>query len=899
MTTIAAETVSDKLPERGRAIHSILAFGPDAICSAPRRARCFISPAILIGLLWATSAFAETHASPDQPTIVAPDHAEQFARGLELFDKNVRSILTNKCVKCHGGDKTESEFDLTTREGLVRGGSDGKVITIGDAQKSRLMKLIRHSEEPNMPENGDKLSGDEIDSIGKWIDLGAPYDKSLKDGKADDWTQHKIANEARGFWSFEPLKVVKPPSVRSESWCRTPIDHFVLAKMEEKNVAPNAAGSKRQLIRRAYFDLIGLPPSPEAVKTFVEDTSPDAYERLVDSLLANPHFGERWGQHWLDLARFAESHGYEHDYNRPYAYHYRDFVIRAIDEDLSYNTFIKWQLAGDEYEPDNPLAVMATGFLAAGVHATVITANQAEKERYDELDDMLRTMTTSMLGLTVGCARCHDHKFDPIPQADYYRMLSTFTTTVRSDLEINDPTGYATEKAKYDADQKELESALKKYLQNEQAVCFDEWLQQGAPDPVDKPIDKATIPKPIAALLQKLHDDPGYKFSKEERTTLFAWFQTSIDRQSEKLGEAVKEHANQAFGENHIRALICSENVPALKLHTQGPDFYPQTFFLKRGDINQKISPAEQGFLQVLTGSDVGPDHWQSQPPSNAHTSYRRRALAEWLTDVQNGAGQLLARVIVNRLWQHHLGKGIVSTPSDFGSQGERPTHPELLDWLANSLIQNGWHLKPIHKLIMMSAVYQQDCKIDPEKFAADSENHLVWHRPMQRLEAETIRDAMLSTAGILDTTMYGPGTLDVNQRRRSIYFFVKRSQPIPMMLLFDAPDALEGAGRRQTTVVAPQSLLMLNNPVIRSYAETFARRLQPEIDESPETAVRAAYTTALSRQPTDKELAAATTFLSAQTAAYNASGHTDAATLALADYCQALLGVNEFVFVD
>ncbi len=325
-----------------------------------------------------------------------------------------------------------------------------------------------------------------------------------------------VTDEDRHFWSFQPLQRPSVPTIKNEGWCRTPVDRFILAKLEEKSLSPNAEVDRRKLIRRAYFDLIGLPPPPQDVEAFVKDPSADAYDKLLDRLLSSPHFGERWARHWLDIARFAESHGYEQDYDRPNAYHYRDFVIKAFNQDLPYNTFVRWQLAGDEIEPDNPLALTATGFLAAGVHSTQITKNQVEKERYDELDDMARTVGTAMLGLTIGCARCHDHKYDPIPTKDYYRLLSTFTKTVRSDYDI------------------------------------------------------------------------------------------ALDKTNAKSAK--------------VKALICSEGVPALRTHTQGGDFLEQTHFLNRGDPNQKGTIATPSFLQVLMRDPDGEKRWQTKPPAGWRT---------------------------------------------------------------------------------------------------------------------------------------------------------------------------------------------------------------------------------------------------------------------------------------
>jgi mono/diheme cytochrome c family protein len=785
-------------------------------------------------------------AAPPPELKLPANHAERLAKGEEIFKRQVRAVLIDQCVKCHGGDKTRGGFDLTTREGLLKGGDTGSVIVPFHSKESRLCKLIAHEEQPHMPSKAPKLSDSQIAQLAAWIDNGAPYDKPLLDRPASGKKPIIVTDEDRRFWSFVPLKRPAVPVVHDENWCRTPIDRFILAKLEERKLTPNPVADKRTLIRRAYFDLIGLPPTPVEIDAFVKDETLTAWEKVIDKLLASPHYGERWGRHWLDLARFAESHGFEHDYDRPTAYHYRDFVIKALNMDLPYDQFVQWQLAGDEIEPENPLALTATGFLGAGVHSTQITKNQVEKERYDELDDIVRTLGTATLGLTIGCARCHDHKYDPIPTKDYYRILSTFTTTVRTEIEIKT-------------------------------------------DPVTAARAREAWEKEHAAVVQPL---------RKHEQTLFSWFRAANAKWRE-LNKKVEEHEKTAPKPGTTKALICSEGLPALRLHTQGGDFLEETHFLKRGDPNQKEGVATQSFLQVLMRVPEQEKHWQIAPPSNGHTSYRRRSLANWITDIDNGAGSLLARVIVNRLWQHHFGTGLVATPSDFGFQGERPTHLELLNWLAQDLLDNGWRLKPIHKRILMSAVYMRSTQFDKARTKIDDANRYYWRRVPRRLEAEIIRDNLLAVSGLLDTTQFGPGTLDPNMKRRSIYFFVKRSQLNPTMVLFDGPDALQGIEQRGSTTIAPQALLLMNNPLVRSCADNLAKRVTPPDSKTLADAVKNAYAIALGREPTARELAGSVAFLKQQTAAYQKESKSNAAHLALADFCQVLMGLNEFIYVD
>jgi hypothetical protein len=814
---------------------------------------------------------------------VDPDHAARMAKGLDLFKKHVKTLLQEKCLRCHGGrEKLESGLDLSDRSLLLKGGDSGPAILVGKARDSLLYKLITHQREPHMPHEAKKLPPDAVAQLAEWIDLGAPYDEPLiaRKDKGPTWTEKVVPASAREHWAFQPLKRVTPPRFGPNGAEPGPvhndIDAFIRARQHEAGAQSPPLASKLQLIRRAYFDLIGIPPTPEEVDEFLKDESPNAYAKLLDRLLASQHHGERWGRYWLDLARFAESHGFEHDYDRPSAYHYRDFVIKALNDDMPFDQFVRWQLAGDELAPDNNEALKATGFLAAGVHPTQITIKEVAKHRYDALDDMLATSGTAFLGLTIGCARCHDHKFDPIPQADYYRLLSTFTTTVRTEVNLNtDPDGYKQAKARFDAEHEPFVAAVarfeKEHLPARQAKRDQEW--QTAPERGQTALADALI-------------RPGFKVSavvRWERTTDPAW---------RKLKGAEREHAKRAPQPNLVKALIASEGLPPVRLHSQGADFFPETHFLRRGDPDQKEALATQAYLQVLMSAPEGAKHWPAQPPAGARTSFRRTALANWLTDVEHGAGHLLARVIVNRLWQHHFGRGIVATASDFGTRGEPPTHPELLDWLANQLIRSGWRLKPVHKLMMLSATYQQS---SAGANAADPDNKLFTRRPRQRLEAEVIRDALLAVSAQLDTKMYGPGTLDEASRRRSIYFTIKRSKLMPMMVVFDAPEALVSVGERPSTTIAPQALLLMNNPQVRSYARSFAKRVAPQEDVASDAAVKSAYRTALSREPTIDELADALAFLETQAKSYAADGRH----LALVDFCQVLLCMNEFVYVE
>ena len=1033
-----------------------------------------------------TFALGVISAETVPKAVVPPDHAQRMERGLDMFRKAIRPLLVEHCVKCHGGERTRSDFDLTTREGLLRGGAEGPSVTLYDGRSSRLYQLVSHAQEPPMPPKAEKLPETALRQIAAWIDNGAPYDRPLVEGEAVDQNDRgAITDSDRQWWAFQPLQRTEPPNVRTPKAAQNPVDRFMLARLEAQRLRMNPPADQRTFLRRASFDLHGLPPTPEEVDELVRDKSPDAWPKTVTRLLDSPRYGERWARHWLDVARFAESSGFEHDNDRPNAYHYRDFVIKALNADLPYDQFVRWQLAGDEFEPDNPLALMATGFLGAGVFPTQITANEVERTRYDALDDMLATTGTAMLGLTVGCARCHDHKSDPIPTRDYYRMLSTFTTTVRSDIDLDlQPEVYRHAKEAFDREHAPLLAELKWYEERELPPKFDAWISGGAPlpapaawelleatetkskagatfkklddgsylaqgtngdsdvytftaiikdrglralrlealshpsmvkggpgradngniglsrirvfaSPVDggetnevtliraratfeqdsntlsvasaldnhpntgwavdprfgtnhaaifelgKPVgfaggtrfsvrlefdlntrhnigrprlavtsaetpdlDGHALPPAVATILATLRNSEATPSAlpAADRLLLLSWWKAS-DPGWRSLQTEIERHAEQAPEPKLTKVLVCAEGYPALRMNTQGADFFTETHFLHRGNTDLKRGVATPGFLQVLLRDTELEQQWRWQPPAGAKFSGRRRALANWMTDAHQGAGHLLARVIVNRLWQHHFGQGLVATPNDFGTQGAKPAHPELLDWLAAELIRGGWRLKPVHKLIMTSAAYRQSSVVSqsiPDSGANTNSLNMEYFSPKpRRLEAEAIRDSLLFVSGVLDTNMFGPGTLDQASRRRSIYFTVKRSQLVPAMQAFDAPEPLVSQGTRPTTTVAPQALFLMNSQPVRSWAAAFAKRLTTSPEQPLAEAVARAYALALNRPPTESESADAIAFIAQQISIYRAERKSDARELALTDYAQVVLSLNELIYVD
>lgn len=1007
---------------------------------------------------------AALHAQPKDK--VDPDHAAKMAKGTELFKSSVRAVLQAKCVKCHSGERIEGELDINTREALLKGGARGPAVVSGDHKKSLFYQLAAHLKEPHMPENGRKLPDADLKNIADWIDLGAPYDKPFIAVDETAWTRKTIAAADKKHWAYQPLA----RDIRSPKASANPIDGFILKKLEEAGLKPNPTADKRTLIRRAYLGLVGLPPTPEQVNAFLKDETPGAYERMIDGLLASPHFGEKQARHWLDLVRFAESHGFEHDYDRPTAYHYRDFVIKALNSDLPFDTFTKWQLAGDEISPNEPLAMMATGYLAAGVHSTQITKNEAEKHRYDELDDILGNIGTTFLGLTTGCARCHDHKYDAIPARDYYRMLSAFTTVVRTEVELDlDPEKYAKAKAAFDLEHRKYADAVARFEKEKLPARFAAWekekgakaVPEGAwvlpkvtasksaggatltaqPDgsvllsgknpttetltfelvtdlasikalrlealahpsfvkggpgratngnfalsdmrvtaealeqKESRPAVRVKLVNPRATFEQKglpvaaaIDDNattawavdpqfgkdhaaafefekpvgfeggtklvvtlafnnntghgigrprfsvsatekpeltgtgtseavraalalPADKRTAEQTSVLLKWYGPQ-DAEFQKLQKAANDHLATAPKPNKVKALVASEGLPAVKLHTQAEaEFLKETHFLRRGDPAQKNGVAQVSFLQTLMPDAEAQTKWIKPIPAGSRLSYQRSAFANWLTDTESGAGNLLARVIVNRLWAQHFGRGLVATVSDFGVRGDAPSHPELLDYLASELIRGGWKLKPIHKLIVTSAAYQQSSARDDAKVKTDPENKLVWRQPVRRLQAEVIRDSILAVGGRLNTTMYGAGTLSEESPRRSIYFTMKRSKLIPSLVVFDAPDGTTGVGDRPSTTVAPQALHLMNNPYVRAAAYGLAKRASNDGKATDTDSITSAYQIALCRPPSKGELADALAFLKGATGA-------DKETK-LADLCQVLFCLNEFLYAE
>jgi cytochrome c553 len=839
------------------------------------------------------------------------------------FARDVRPILVRSCHKCHGEEKQKGGLRFDRRkEALGASDSGKKAVVPGKAGESELIRRVESTDaDERMPPKADPLSRDEIDTLRAWIEAGAIW-PDAGETAAPGRRELTVTDEDRRHWSFRPLATCALPEVNGRTWCQTPVDCFIVAALEERGLRPNSPADRRTMIRRVYFDMLGLPPAPHEVEAFDADPHETAYDELIERLLASPQYGERWGRHWLDVARYADSDGLESDADRPDAYHYRDFVIRALNEDLSYQTFVRWQLAGDEYEPDNPQALAATGFLTAAPTELLTVPMEEEKLRlrFNELDDMAVTTVAAFLGLTLGCARCHDHKFDAIPTRDYYRLQCALTTTARDNvimLPRAEAARYRAEEAQWKEHLKEAQTRMNDWL-TEQKKPHAELLRIAKIDALPIGDDEKRL------LKEEPGSEPAKKLSKQHEKALAIsdddWRRVFSDEQRQEWKTLSSSFAD-------VQRSQPDRPPTALAIIDRQPDPEP-TWLLDRGDFYSKKEQLSVGFLTVLTGTRAPEDYWaaaRALSPSGGSTG-QRRALADWITDVAHGPGALLARVIVNRVWQHHFGEGLVRTAGDFGVRGERPTHPELLDWLASRFVAEGWHLKSLHRLILTSAVYRQAIAFDAARSERDPDNRLLWRRRPRRLEAEILRDAIMAVSGALDCRQFGPAfkphipaeailarnTKDPYPKdardapetfRRSVYLFHKRVVQYPLMQAFDGPDAAVSCSRRNTTTVAPQALALLNDAFVRDRAVDFARRLLAEVGPNAAGWADRGFWLVLSRPPADDERAGAAHFVERQIerrAARDTTASADEIRLhALADFCQSLFSLNEFIYVD
>ncbi len=734
--------------------------------------------------------------------------------------------------------------------------------------------------------------------------------------------------EQRAHWAYQIPGRPPLPEVERAQWVRNPIDRFILAGLEEMGFVPAAEADPTALIRRVTFDLTGLPPTPEEVKAFSGDDRPGAFERLVDRLLASPKYGERWAQHWLDLAHYADSNGFELDAERPDAWRYRDWVVTALNDDMPYDRFVELQLAGDEISPGDSTALIATGFGRCGPREVVAGNLDPAVVRQSELTEITATVGSVFLGLTIGCARCHDHKFDALPTTDYYRLQSFFAAAKLVDV----PTASKAETEAFEAAKKavaERAAPLRKVMAELEA-------------PYRKALEaqkKATLTTAERAVLA-IPDKERTPVQKQ----MAAGIETALKITWEDVAEAVAanpaDHAAREGLKRQIHEIEITQPRPpsgAMALVDREVTA-PETFVFQRGEPKRKgalVAPRPPGVLLASQSKDAFPD----EITPGKTTTGRRTALARWMTRSDH---PLTARVVVNRLWQHHFGRGIVATPSDFGVRGEAPSHPELLDWLADELVSRGWRLKAIHRLMVTSAAYRQATthEADATQGADDPENTLVWKMNRRRLEAESLRDAMLTVSGDLNAKMGGPGVLipiekevedlifteaevvdlwpetpdPAEHRRRSLYLFRKRNVRYPMFDAFDAPDTQTACAQRGVSTHALQALVLLNGDFAAERACALAGRLYREAGGSSASRIEHAYRLVLARAPRPGEREQAAAFLDAQGALLRRRlvrggpplampssvppGTDPAEAAALVDFALAMLNRNEFVYL-
>lgn len=727
------------------------------------------------------------------------------------FEKRIRPLLAARCWKCHGGDKPKASLRLDSAGGLAKGGQSGPVVAPGKPAESLLIQAVQHTGDLKMPPDA-KLKPHEIADLTTWVKTGAAWPAAVPSrppvAVSPRGIQANFTLEQRGFWAFQPVRDRQMPTVKNRQWIRSPVDCFISAKLEALGLQPAPPADKRTLLRRATFDLTGLPPTPQELDAFLADASPDAFAKVIDRLLQSPHYGERWGRHWLDVVRYAETTANDANAVMPYAYRYRDYVVDAFNRDLPYDEFIVEQLAGDLLPATTDLSrqarrIIATGFLMLGPKALAET--DKEQSRLDIVDDQIDVTGRAILGLTLSCARCHDHKFDPIPTVDYYGLAGIFRSTEPFRDEV--PT----------------------------ATMWQEW---------------------------PLFEIPG---------------QTPFMVMAVREGKPTNLRV-------HIRG-------NRYTLGIESPRHFPQI-----------CTPLDK---QPAIGSQSG-----------------RLELARWLAAKDN---PLTARVMVNRIWQHHFGMGIVATSDNFGSRGEPPAHPELLDWLAARFVEGGWSIKAMHRLVMQSNTYQMSNQTDAKALHNDPNNRLLSHMPRRRLDAESLRDAMLAVSGRLDPAigssdsaelLYREGEIiDPKRRffrpnrvqadhpyytqscRRSIYLPVVRNALPDVLALFDAADPNAVTAVRADTTVPAQALFLMNHPFVRDQAVAFARRLLDDKKATEAERIRTAYRLALAREPRAPELTDAITFL--EEYKRRASAKKLSSEAAWQSLCQMLMCCNEFLYVE
>ncbi len=814
------------------------------------------------------------------------------------FNRDIAPILINNCLECHHRGKASGGLNVALIDEIRRGGESGPAIAGDLATPSLLMAKIDAGEMPPK-EKGKRrsLTQDQITTLRTWVNRGADWPKNRELGLHEQTVQ---VDEARNFWSFQPVRHSPVPHVKQTDITVHPIDAFIEEKLSKIGIEAGETAMPQQLLRRAWMDLVGLPPSLDEQDRYWKDSSPKAYEDLVDRLLANRGYGERWGRYWLDLVRYADSNGYERDGAKPSVWRYRDYVIDSLNRDKPYNRFVLEQIAGDELPDRSKETVIATGFHALGAWQDEVDPLEAAQYRADELDDMLRTTAQTFLGVTIGCARCHNHKFDPISMVDYYSLSAILAPLKRPNVGRDDrdrPLGSLAELAAIrhrDERIAELNSLIAQLRMKTEA----EWLESG----------KSQLPDEVVSAFRS---EP-----KDRNPTQNQLIQKHSAQWQAEITAAMPEGRRQQVAE--IEQSI-------QKLRQETPDL-PRGYFLFEDSSN----PAPTFLLLSGRASNPGPQMQPAVPvvltstqpsivPVEGQSSGRRLALARWLVDPAN---PLTARVIVNRVWQHHFGEGLVATPSDFGQIGARPTHPELLDWLSDWFVDEAdWSLKKLHRLIMTSRTYRRSSTATRLQRELDPENKWLGRFPQRRLEVEAIRDSVLATSGKLNPEMFGPAVYlpipasvieahtdkeaawrtspEPAIYRRTIYAYVKRTLLVPMLEVMDLCDTTNSTEKRSITSIAPQALTLYNGEFMNSQASFFADRVVREVGDEPDRQIDRAYRLALCRVPTATELQAMKQFLIEETQNKATEPGIDVRRAALTQICRVILNLNEFVYVE
>lgn len=841
------------------------------------------------------------------------------AQGSEpLFERDIRPILKAHCWHCHGEDEhAEAGLDTRLARWLQKGGDSGPAIEVGEHAASLLYQRVADGE---MPPGEKQLTAAEVELFAAWIDAGAKTARPEPEtfSEADLFT-----DEERDHWAFKPIARSEVPETRQAELQRTPVDAFLLARLEQQQLSFSPPAQRATLVRRLYFDLLGLPPDPEELERILKDGSPAWYERLVDRLLASPAYGERWGRHWLDVAGYADSDGYtSKDIQRPWAWRYRDYVIRAFNADRSWRELIVEQLAGDElldppYEnlsPEQADALIATGFLRMAPDGTGDGSADKDAAINDVLAETVKITSTALLGLTVGCAQCHDHRYDPISQRDYHQFRALFEPAYdwkawrapKARLVSLWSSETRARAAEVEKELKQVSDQRNEELDKIVAETFERELAK-LPEEVrsEARLARETAAEERTEVQNRLIKE--YPFLNVNRGTVYLYLPDRLRGFKKKWDELTEQVRSRRPAEDLVR---CLTEVPGKGV--------PQSFLFVRGDIHQPSDEVQPGPLSVLARDQVSIPVDDPERP----TSGRRLAYARSLTD---GEHPLVARVLMNRFWMHHFGRGIVPTPSDFGLLGEPPSHPELLDFLAAEFMRGDWRLKPMQRMMVLSAAYRQSSQHRPEHDAVDPENRLLARMPVRRLESELVRDAILSVSGRIVHQPFGKPTpvapdevgqivvgvdtrdsagrptgksIDIggDEFRRSVYVEVRRSMPLGVLEPFDAPVMTPNCEVRSSSTVAPQSLLMMNSPFVVAQAAAMAERVEREAGSDLEAQLRAAWRLAFALEPSASDIAAGIDFLRGDAESASAP---DAAESRLTNLCQALLCSTRFLYIE